>query len=110
MRMGDWISDVCSSDLQSQKASRIRGLWRTRSDHHYRLWPASLREFPRGSGSLRLLRENFQNFSSGLGIGARVPHRSWMTSTSPEFAGNLTPSPLQISTLDRKSTRLNSSH
>src|SRR3546814_8218528 len=98
MRISDWSSDVCSSDLRPPdsdalaRLSRLQGNGTALGRAHVLLAEAAGR-----SGAAAVEREYFDLFI-GVGRGELLPYASYY------LTGFLNERP------DRKSTRLNSSH
>src|SRR3546814_4354765 len=101
MRISDWSSDVCSSDLQARR-KLLETRHRTGDEIH-----------TRGRTSLRTVRlEMALSDHLALALNDASPLASIETLREAGLANNLTPE--QRTALlhlgDRKSTRLNSSH
>src|SRR3546814_4841803 len=103
MRISDWSSDVCSSDLLRDPVDRALSHYhmeRARHTEHWPLWPAMLLERWR-------LRGHHDDFADGS------PLRHFSYRARGDYAAQLDAlyrhfPPHQV--LDRKSTRLNSRH
>src|SRR3546814_1994541 len=111
MRISDWSSDVCSSDLAAIKAdpgnSRARyytGLAMAqdgRLEDAIDVWQSLAADSPAGSPRLGLLRLQIGRAAQELGI--EPPPIARPQEPGPE-------APAEVPRGDRKSTRLNSSH
>src|SRR3546814_10730388 len=101
LRISDWSSDVCSSDLAALRGTRARV-------HHAPFGDIWLRDtgpiFVRGEGGLTAVDFGF----NGWGGKYDLPNDDTVAAS----IARLTHTPLRSSDwiLDRKSTRLNSSH
>src|SRR3546814_7309675 len=62
MRISDWSSDVCSSDLRSARKQRHRTAWRIFFEHRAGAWRATARSGPRRSRAARA-RASFRQIS-----------------------------------------------
>src|SRR3546814_3924325 len=105
MRISDWSSDVCPSDLRrtSPRASRLlvrdpagRRLWRLRRALSQGREPAPVRE----AGCFAHARRKFFELADVEGAARR---KSRGARTAMIY-------PIALEAVDRKSTRLNSSH
>src|SRR3546814_4639015 len=106
MRISDWSSDVCSSDLRTPNALTIN------DPEPYRAWSHN-----HGSHLQSLDQDARNRLTRWLdrlsGASARVPGRTAMQATLAEVELSLLRLPADEApddAIDRKSTRLNSSH
>src|SRR3546814_4794126 len=126
MRISDWSSDVCSSDLDKRGAEDalrdVRKQWKRNhvqfavKDEDVPVYPTIASQFNDPGISwmfanlCRLLREKLGTGNGEHGIGGRCDWEPTVdTSLREPRATVLIPGP-RIRYLDRKSTRLNSSH
>src|SRR3546814_7490560 len=97
MRISDWSSDVCSSDLMSESKSTAH------AGHHHGCCAAAANEKPHGAGSDQVIDP-----VCGMTVDpAKTPHHADHESTTWHFCSAGCRSKFMA---DRKSTRLNSSH
>src|SRR3546814_7291461 len=120
MRIGDWSSDVCSSDLAESEPADAEGLAAYQPvlnvASHYR-WEIGLAA-PGGryaDGDTRFGFVIAPQASDAKRSGRIVPPDFWAGSAAPEctasgFRYASVPGNAKPETVDRKSTRLNSSH
>src|SRR3546814_6026688 len=100
MRISDWSSDVCSSDLV-----RIDGDWRERQSREFKALPGERKARLFHPGFLPFETQNPKRQSQAGAISAGDDDLRWRAVDAAghgKIARNLSP--------DRKSTRLNTSH
>src|SRR3546814_5960747 len=111
MRISDWSSDVCSSDLQVarrfEQAVGLRDLRLRRFDirlpaRHARLRRADRQDAARGDGIVR----HALHAKPGRNLNLRALERVGEPGLAPDLARHA----IAYGVKDRKSTRLNSSH
>src|SRR3546814_5830820 len=104
MRISDWSSDVCSSDLVSQDLRHSQSLSEeaSRAEDQYQRWSNEFSQFERDGYALnKNLSQDFVRYAQTAMMDPQNRHLD--QSYHPGLV-NMTP------TQDRKSTRLNSSH
>src|SRR3546814_3960964 len=108
MRISDWSSDVCSSDLQEFMERRFAPAMRTCASVAKRLDQLS-RRVTRASTLLRT-RVDIAVETQTQGLLASVERSTRLQANLQQTVEGLSVAAISYYVLDRKSTRLNSSH
>src|SRR3546814_2019678 len=111
MRISDWSSDVCSSDLQGLLRAALPVF--VGVDYASRVGAAFLSQYPKARLDIRLVDKAVHPIKDGFDVAFGVgPLQDSALIASKVFTleGFLCAAPAFVENLDRKSTRLNSSH